>query len=84
MLAERLAALGADLRACDPYITGEAATRLPVPITDFGPSALADCDLVILLVDHPEFDAATICEHAPLVFDTKGRLRGLEFHGEVL
>jgi nucleotide sugar dehydrogenase len=84
MVAERLAALGAELTACDPYLSAESAARLPVPVREFGPEALADCDLAILLVDHPEFDAATICGHAPVVFDTKGLLRGREFRGEVL
>ena len=56
----------------------------PASSSSSGPTALADCDLAILLVDHPEFDAATIGTHAPLVFDTKGRMRGTAFTGEVL
>ena len=84
MVAERLGALGAELTACDPYVSAESAARLPVPVREFGAGPLADCDLAILLVDHPEFDPATICEHAPLVFDTKGVLRGREFRGEIL
>ena len=84
MVAERLAGLGAEVIACDPYLSATAATRLPFPTAEFGPETLADCDLAILLVDHPEFEAAKICAHAPLVFDTKGQLRGHEFRGEVL
>ena len=38
----------------------------------------------MLLVDHPEFDADEICRHTPVVFDTKGILRGRSFDGETL
>lgn len=84
MVAERLAALGADLRACDPHIPVAATGRLPVELVDFGADALADSELVIVLVDHPEFDPDVICGHAPLVFDAKGSLRGRTFTGEAL
>ena len=36
---------------------------------------LADTDLVVVLVDHIEFDPATIAQHARLVFDTKNPMR---------
>lgn len=75
-VAERLAALGAELRACDPHIPGVLEPGLPFELVSFGPETLADAELVVLLVDHPDFDAETICRHAPLVFDTKGVLRG--------
>ena len=41
-------------------------------------------DLVVVLVDHPQFEPAVIAEHARLVFDTKNLLRGTAFVGEVL
>ena len=84
MVADRLAALGATLSACDPHIPHTLQSGLPVEFVDFGPEALAKCDLAILLVDHPEFDPATICEHSPLTFDTKGVLRGQLIAGEIL
>ncbi len=84
MVADRLAALGAILTACDPYIPEAHQPSLPVDFVDFGPDALANCDLAIMLVDHPEFDPAVVCEHAPLIFDTKGSLRGQLVNGEVL
>jgi UDP-N-acetyl-D-glucosamine dehydrogenase len=84
IVADRLAALGAQVRAVDPYVSSSASSALPCELVEFGPAALADCDLAVLLVDHPEFDAATIGAHAPLVFDTKGRMRGAAFTGEVL
>jgi len=53
-------------------------------LVDFTPEALAAADLVLVLVDHPEFDAEAICRHGKLVFDAKGILRGRTFAGETL
>ena len=83
-VAERLAALGADLRACDPHIPAVLQPGLDLDLVDFTPESLADADLVLLLVDHPEFDPDVICRHSAVVFDTKGVLRGHEFDGETL
>jgi UDP-N-acetyl-D-glucosamine dehydrogenase len=82
-VAERLAHLGADLVACDPHATAVADLR-GLPLVDFTPEALADAELVVVLVDHPEFDPAVIAEHAPLVLDAKAILRGQDFRGELL
>jgi nucleotide sugar dehydrogenase len=84
VVADRLAALGADLSACDPHIPDVNATGLDLPLVEFGPEALAAADLVVVLVDHPEFDCQVIAEHARLVFDAKGILRETSFTGEVL
>ncbi len=84
IVAERLAALGARVCAADPYVSASASTMAPCELVEFGTAALADCDLAVVLVDHPEFDPETIGAHAPLVFDTKGRMRGTAFTGEVL
>ncbi len=83
-VAERLRALGADLRACDPHIPAVLQPGLELELVDYCPESLADADLVLLLVDHPEFDADEICRHSRVVFDTKGILRGREFDGEIL
>ena len=45
---------------------------------------VAAADVVVVLVDHPEFDPAIIAEHASLVFDTRNLLKGQEFRGELL
>jgi UDP-N-acetyl-D-glucosamine dehydrogenase len=84
VVAERLAALGADLTACDPHIPDVDALGLKVPLVDFTPEALAEADAVVLLVDHAEFEPLVIAEHAQLVFDAKGAMRGHSFSGEVL
>ena len=57
---------------------------MPYPLVAFDPSELADADIVVVLVDHDEFDPATIALSARLVFDTKNLMRGQEFSGEVL
>lgn len=84
MVAERLAASGADIRFCDPYIPEVNAIDLRHPLVPFAPSELEASDVVVVLVDHPEFDPDVIGTHAPLVFDTKNIMRGRSFSGEIL
>jgi UDP-N-acetyl-D-glucosamine dehydrogenase len=50
----------------------------------FTADPLAAADVVVVLVDHAEFDPAVIAEHSTLVFDTKNLMRGTDFAGEVL
>jgi hypothetical protein len=38
----------------------------------------------VILVDHDDLPYDDICEHARLVFDTKGCLRHRTFRGELL
>jgi nucleotide sugar dehydrogenase len=84
VVAERLAHLGADLRACDPHIPAVMRPGFELELVDFTPENLCAADLVVLLVDHPEFDPDEICRHASIVFDAKGTLRGRSFDGETL
>lgn len=83
-VAERLAASGAEVRVCDPYIPAVNAEQFAHPLVPFGPEELAASDLTVVLVDHPEFDPSVIATHAPLVFDTKNLMRGQTFTGEIL
>jgi UDP-N-acetyl-D-glucosamine dehydrogenase len=83
-VVERLLALGADVAACEPYLPDVGGPALPVPVVSCSPEELAAADLVMLLVDHPDFPLDEIARHAPLVLDTKGVLRRHEFVGEVL
>jgi UDP-N-acetyl-D-glucosamine dehydrogenase len=84
VVAERLAALGADLQACDSHIPAVMRPGFELELVDFTPENLRAADLVVLLVDHPEFDPDEICRHASVVFDAKGTLRGRSFVGETL
>jgi nucleotide sugar dehydrogenase len=83
-VAERLQGLGAELRLCDPHLPDLADIGIDAPLVDFSPEQLADADLVVVLVDHPEFDPATIVSASTLVFDSKAILRAYEFDGELL
>ncbi len=84
VVIERLQALGADLRLCDPHLPKVADLGLDAPIVEFTPDELAAADLVVVLVDHPEFDPSVIAQHSALVFDAKAILRGERFDGELL
>ena len=83
-VVERLQAMGADVAACEPYIPKAGAQALPAPVVDCTPEQLAAADLVVLLVDHPDFPLDEVAEHAPLLLDTKGVMRPREFTGETL
>ena len=62
VVAERLGALGATLRACDPHISPSMSDHFSVPLVPYGPDALSTADLVLVLVDHPEFSAEEIAK----------------------
>ena len=83
-VAERLATSGAEVTFCDPYIAEVNTTHLRFPLAPFTAEVVAAADLVVVLVDHPQFEPAVIAGHARLVFDTKNLLRGTAFVGEVL
>ena len=83
-VANRLAASGAEIRFCDPYIAEVNAQQVKFPLVPFSPAELADAEVVVVLVDHAEFDPVAISTHARRVFDTKNLLRGHSFTGEVL
>lgn len=54
------------------------------PLVPFEAERPGAADVVVLLVDHAEFDATTNAAHSRLVFDTKNLMRGYDFVGEVL
>ncbi|MEA3055376.1 MAG: UDP-N-acetyl-D-glucosamine dehydrogenase [Actinomycetota bacterium] len=83
-VAEALRALGGELQVCDPHVTELDRDRLGMPLVDLDAVTLAASDVVVVLVDHPEFEPDLIARHAPLVFDAKGILRNVEFSGELL
>ena len=83
-VADRLRASGADVRFCDPYIAEVNVKHVSYPLVDFGPAELGTADIVVVLVDHDEFDPPTIAGNARLVFDTKNLMRGHVFSGERL
>ncbi|MDJ0768628.1 MAG: nucleotide sugar dehydrogenase [Ilumatobacter sp.] len=83
-VADRLAGSGAEIRFCDPYIADVNVGPLEFPLVDFNEQELSDADVVVVLVDHDDFEPSTIARHAALVLDTKNLLRGHDFEGEIL
>ena len=83
-VAEQLLALGADLRVHDDHLPAEAMPSVDAPRVACSEDEVAAADLVVLLVDHPDLPYDMICRKARLLLDTKGRLRGERFSGELL
>ena len=75
-VSQLLAAMGAQLRAADPYVVEGTAVDDLVPRVEPTPAELADADMVVLLTDHDAFDFDEIRQHAKLVFDCRRRLSG--------
>jgi nucleotide sugar dehydrogenase len=84
VVAELLRGEGAEVLAIDPYVSPSQLREVGVRLVALDGEAMRRADIVLLLVDHPEFTPALIAEHAPLVLDTKGVLRGVPFRGEML
>jgi nucleotide sugar dehydrogenase len=84
IIAEQLRELGAEVRAHDPLVPTDAPLGPPVTRVPCTADELAAADLVVLCVDHAELPYDDIVDHARLVLDTRGRLRGMGFRGETL
>ena len=85
MIAERLARAGRRRARARPARAGRtrrSARRSPRAACSV--EELEAADLVVLCVDHAELPYDDIVDHARLVLDTRGRLRGLGFRGESL
>jgi nucleotide sugar dehydrogenase len=83
-VAQRLQALGARIAAHDTHVPVDAPLGIAIERVDCTKEQLQAADLVLLCVDHPDLPYEQIAEHARLVLDTRGRLRGYGFHGEAL
>jgi UDP-N-acetyl-D-glucosamine dehydrogenase len=82
-IAEQLATAGAEVVFSDPFIT-VMPDRLAYPLVAFTAEELKAADIVVVLVDHPQFDPATIADNSRLVLDTRNLLSGLGYVGESL
>jgi UDP-N-acetyl-D-mannosaminuronic acid dehydrogenase/UDP-N-acetyl-D-glucosamine dehydrogenase len=73
-VANRLAELGASLRAVDPLIP---ADHVPagVEIVECTEAEVSGADLVVVLTDHEVVDWALLEQHGEKVLDTRNRLR---------
>ena len=83
-VARLLTHAGAEITICDPHIEAERAGEFGPRLVKFSDHVLSSVDLVVVLVDHPEFVPEFIAQHASLVFDTKNHLSGVGFSGEML
>jgi UDP-N-acetyl-D-glucosamine dehydrogenase len=73
VIARSLAALGADVRVADPYLS---AGTLAFPLVEVTAEELAAAEAVVLITDHDVFDYDLIGRHARYVLDTRNRLDG--------
>jgi UDP-N-acetyl-D-glucosamine dehydrogenase len=75
VVAERLLALGAEVRAADPHVD---EGRIDRRIERVEPTSeeFAAADAVVLLADHDAFDLAAVSTQARYVLDTRHRLTG--------
>ena len=83
-VAHRLASSGAKVSICDPHIDRSHAGEFADALIDFSADSLAAQDLVVVLVDHPEFMPEIVALESRLVFDAKNLLANFDFEGEVL
>jgi UDP-N-acetyl-D-glucosamine dehydrogenase len=74
-VAERLAALGADVRAADPHVR-DVTIDAAVTRVEATPEEAAAADAVVLVTDHDRFDLDAIVAAAPYVLDTCNRVAG--------
>ena len=75
VVAERLLALGADVRAVDPHVVeGHITSR--VTRVELTTDEVSAADAVLLLTDHDSFDLAMVGEVGALVLDARRRIQG--------
>jgi UDP-N-acetyl-D-glucosamine dehydrogenase len=74
-VAERLLALGAEVRAADPHVLEEQVDAR-VALVDATSEEVAAAHAVVLLVDHDAFDLAAITRDARYLLDTRHCVHG--------
>jgi UDP-N-acetyl-D-glucosamine dehydrogenase len=74
-IARQLLDLGAEVAAADPHVL-DAHIPTGVHRVDATPSELEAADVVVLLVDHDEFDLGQIVASASYVLDTRHCIEG--------
>ncbi len=72
VILEKLLALGADVRACDPHIDRRQVDER-VALVEASDDEVAAADLVLLITDHDSFDLDRIVARASFVLDTRHR-----------
>jgi UDP-N-acetyl-D-glucosamine dehydrogenase len=77
VVAERLAALGARVRAVDPHVDDERIAPA-ISRADLTVEELTAADAVVVLTHHDAFDLDLVVQHAPYVLDTRHCLTGAQ------
>jgi UDP-N-acetyl-D-glucosamine dehydrogenase len=75
-VARLLAALGAEVRAVEPYAPATQPLPDGVSLVPFSRHELAAANVVVVLSDHDVFDYDAVVAQARYVFDTRHRCRG--------
>jgi nucleotide sugar dehydrogenase len=73
VFCDRMAALGADVHAVDPYVARDQFPSSAVP-TELTEAELRAADLVVVTTDHDSFDWRLVVRSAPRVLDTRHRV----------
>jgi UDP-N-acetyl-D-glucosamine dehydrogenase len=74
-VARQLVQLGAEVRAADPHVD-EAHAPAGIVRVDATIEEARACDVLLVLVDHDDFDLPALVAAAPFVFDTKRCVAG--------
>jgi nucleotide sugar dehydrogenase len=75
-VARALRAAGANVTAHDPLVHDFTVDGTPVSMAADLDTALASCDVAVLLQAHRAYDLDRLASIAPFVFDTRGKMRG--------
>ncbi len=75
VVAERLLALGAKVRAVEPYVDADWL-ELPIALVELTAREVEAADAVVILTDHSNLDYDLITSHARYVLDTRHRISG--------
>jgi UDP-N-acetyl-D-glucosamine dehydrogenase len=73
VIAQSLAALGAEVRVADPHLSDRT---LAFPLVEATANELSSADAVVIITDHDAFDYDLVRRHAGYVLDTRNRLDG--------
>ncbi len=77
-IAELLLEKQADIVYHDPFVPAFTVSGVEVPSVDLTPETVAGADVVLIITAHSDVDYAMVAGNAPLVFDTRNALPGVD------
>ncbi len=77
-IAELLLEKQADIVYHDPFVPSFTVSGVEVPSVDLTPETVAGADVVLIITAHSDVDYAMVAGNAPLVFDTRNALPGVD------